>query len=153
MNRRMNYIFAAAGCLLGLGMIGAATAQDDEGAIKYRQSVMKGVGGHTGAIVQIVKKNNPNKGHLTSHADALEELLEMVNDAFGPQTSGGETRAKAKIWTDASGFKEAARKAQTAARAFHEATESGNDAAIGRRLDALLDTCKGCHDDYREKKK
>lgn len=148
----MHHTFVVAGCLLGLGIIGAATAQDDEGAIKYRQSVMKGVGGHTGAIVQIVKKNNPNKGHLTAHADALEELLEMVNAAFDPKTSGGETRAKAKIWTDTAGFREAARKSQNAARAFHEATESGNEGAIGRRLDALLDTCKGCHDEYREKK-
>ena len=153
MNRRMKRVFIAAGCLLGLGIIGAATAQDEEGAIKYRQSVMKAVGGHTGAIAQIVKKNNPNKSHLTPHADALEELMEMVPAAFEPKTSGGETRAKAKIWTDASGFKEAAREAQTAARAFHEATESGNEGNIGRRLDALLKTCKGCHDEYREKKK
>jgi cytochrome c556 len=114
---------------------------------------MKAVGGHTGASVQIVKKNDPNKGHLTSHAAALEELMEMVADAFGPKTSGGETRAKANIWTDASGFRDAARKSQTAARAFHEAAESGNEGVIGRRLDALLDTCKGCHDEYREKKK
>jgi cytochrome c556 len=152
-NRRMKRVFVAAGCLLGLGMIGAATAQNDAGAIKYRQSIMKGVGGHTGAIALIVKKNNPNRNHLATHAHALEGLVGMINDAFAPKTSGGETRAKAKVWTDAEGFKDAASDAQVAAKAFHEAVGSGNDAEIDAKLDSLLKTCKGCHDEYREKKK
>lgn len=153
MNRKRTYVFVGAACLLGFGIIGAATAQDDEGAIKYRQSVMKGIGGHAGAAAQIVKKNNPNKDHLASHARALEDLVGMIDDAFGPRTSGGDTRAKAKIWDDSAGFKDASQKAQTAAKAFHQASESGNDAEIAGKLDNLFKACKGCHDEYREKKK
>ncbi len=134
------------------GNTAAFAAEDDEGAIKYRQSVMKGVGGHTGAIYQIVKNNNPNKGHLQAHARSLSDLMGMISAAFQQQTSGGKTRAKAEIWSDAAGFDSATRDAESAARAFSAAAGSGNEAEIANKLDVLLDTCKGCHRDYREKK-
>ena len=145
---------AALGAAFLIGMAGSTTAfaaEDDEGAIKYRQSVMKSVGGHTGAIFQIVKNDNPNKSHLNTHARSLSELMGMVSAAFQRQTSGGKTRAKAEIWSDAAGFDSAARDAEAAASAFSAAAGSGNEAEIADKLDVLLDTCKSCHREYREK--
>ena len=86
---------AALGAAFFIGTAGntaAFAAEDDEGAIKYRQSVMKSVGGHTGAIYQIVKNSNPNKSHLEAHARSLSELMGMISAAFQRQTSGGKTR-------------------------------------------------------------
>lgn len=146
---------AALGAAFLIGTAGntaAFAAEDDEGAIKYRQSVMKSVGGHTGAIYQIVKNDNPNKSHLKTHAHSLSELMGMVSAAFQRQTSGGKTRAKAEIWSDAAGFDSATRDAEAAASAFSAAAGSGNEAEIADKLDVLLDTCKGCHREYREKK-
>ena len=144
---------ASLGAAFVVGMTGTEVigAQEEEGTIKYRQSVMKSVGGHTGAIYQIVKNDNPNKSHLQAHAGALHDLMEMAASAFRSKTSGGKTRAKANIWTDASGFESALNDARTAAGAFESAVSSGNDAAIAEKLDTLLDTCKGCHREYREK--
>ncbi len=146
---------ASLGVAMFIGLTGsmAIAAEDDEGAIKYRQSVMKSIGGHTGAVYQIVKSNNPNKSHLQAHARALLDLTGMISAAFQRQTSGGKTRAKQKIWTDASGFKSAVDDVETAAREFDAAASSGNDTETAKKLDALLDTCKGCHKEYREKKK
>lgn len=145
---------ASLGAALLIGMTGAEVigAEEEEGTIKYRQSVMKSVGGHTGAIYQIVKNNNPNRSHLQAHARALHDLMGMAASAFRQKTNGGKTRAKANIWTDASGFESAVNDAQTAAGAFESAAGSGNDAEIAEKLDTLLDTCKGCHREYREKK-
>jgi cytochrome c556 len=148
-------VCASLGAVLLTGLTGTVVIADeaDERTIKYRQSVMKSVGGHTGAIYQIVKNNNPNRSHLKAHARALHDLTGMISAAFQKQTSGGKTRSKQEIWSDASGFKSKVNDAQSAAREFDAAASSGNDAEIGAKLDALLDTCKGCHKEYREKKK
>ncbi|MDH3315724.1 MAG: cytochrome c [Gammaproteobacteria bacterium] len=149
------WIFSApltAALLMVLAGARIVAAEDDESTIKYRQSIMKSVGGHTGAIYEIVKNNNPNKDHLKRHASALDDLMGMVQAAFKRQTSGGKTRAKAEIWSDAAGFSNAASDAEAASGAFVAATESGNDGEIAKKLDELLDTCKGCHKNYREKK-
>ncbi len=143
-----------AGCLFGAGAFSVATAQaDDETTIKYRQSVMKGVGGHTGAIFQIVKKDIPHKDHLSAHARALNDLLAMANEAFKVETSGGKTRAKPKIWTDFAGFEKARREAEMASAALLAAVDSGSEMEISKKFGAMTDTCKGCHKEYREKKK
>ena len=155
MNRCRWTLCALLGAALLIGMTGNTVAfadEDEEGAIKYRQSVMKSVGGHTGAIYQIVKNNNPNKSHLQAHARSLSDLTGMISAAFQRQTSGGKTRAKAEIWSDAAGFESATRDAEAAARAFSAAAGSGNQAEVEDKLDVLLDTCKGCHREYREKK-
>ena len=154
MHQRKRVLCLIAGCLLGAGTFSAATAQaDEEATIKYRQSVMKGVGGHTGAIFQIVKKGIPYKDHLLAHARALNDLLAMANDAFKAETSGGKTRAKPKIWTDFAGFEKAARDAEMASAELLAAVEAGNEMEISKKLAAVPDTCKGCHKKYREKKK
>lgn len=152
MHRWSLYALLGAAFLVGLAGNAAIADQDDENAIKYRQSVMKGVGGHTGAIHQIVKNNNPNKNHLQAHARALHDLMGMVAAAFQQKTNGGKTRAKPEIWSDASGFESVTRDAEAAAGAFSAAAGSGNAANIAEKLDVLLDTCKGCHREYRQKK-
>ncbi len=152
MHRWTFLIPLTAALLMGVAGAGVVAAEDDEGAIKYRQSIMKSVGGHTGAIYEIVKNDNPNKGHLKAHASALHDLMHMAEAAFKRQTSGGKTRAKAEIWSDAAGFNNAANDAVAASSAFETAADSGNDGEIAEKLDALLDTCKGCHKNYREKK-
>jgi cytochrome c556 len=154
MHRWKRVLCLTAGCLLGAGTFSAATAQaDDETTIKYRQSVMKGLSAHTGAMFQIVKKGIPHKGHLLAHARAHNDLVAMANDAFKAETSGGKTRAKPKIWTDFAGFEKAARKAEMASAALLAAVDSGNEMEISEKFGAVTDTCKGCHKEYREKKK
>lgn len=143
----------AAGCALIFGIAGGTAAQGgDEAAIKYRRNIMRSIGGHTGAIAQIVKGETPHKSHLANHARALSNLLDMVPDAFEQRTSGGETRAKSEIWTDAKGFKQAHSEAAMAAKAFAEAASSGNDGEIAEKLKPVFEGCKGCHRNYREKK-
>lgn len=126
-----------------------AAAADDEGDIKYRQAVMKGIAGHAGAIAQIAKGKVSHTDALQGHAHALLELSRLVPAAFRNQTSG-ESRAKAGVWSDQAGFDGKAGEFERAAAATAEAAEGGPD-AVKATLGALFDTCKGCHKDYREK--
>jgi len=138
--------------LLAAGLLAMASPgafADDEGDIKYRQAVMKGVAGHAGAIAQIAKGKVDHVDALEGHAHALLELSKMVPAAFRNQTSG-ESRAKDEIWSDRAGFEQKAGDLRDAAMALAEAAKSGPDAAKAR-LGDLFDTCKACHKEYRHK--
>ena len=98
----------------------AALAEDPEDFIKYRQAVMKAIGGHTGAASQIVRgKVNP-EGALGMHANALAELSKDLTGLFPEGSDFGETKAKEEIWSDWAKFEKAADDARTATAAFAE---------------------------------
>ena len=125
---------------------------DDAGAIKYRQAVMKVVGGHMGASVAIIKGQVPYKDDLLVHARGLDHMAKLVANAFEQETFGGKTRAKDDIWEDADGFNEKVEAFKEATAAFLSAAESGGPEAAGAKLGPLGETCKGCHKKYRAKK-
>ena len=61
---------------------------------------------------------------------------------------GGDTEAKATIWSDRDGFN-ARFDDFSAAVADARAADIQSLEALQPRLQAVLKTCKGCHDDYR----
>lgn len=125
---------------------------DDSAAIKYRQAVMRAVGGHTGGAFAIMKGQVPYKDNLLAHAIGLDQMARILPSAFEQKTQGGETRAKADIWEDAAGFQEKIREIQTATADFLAAVESGDQAAAREKLGPVGESCKGCHRKFREKK-
>ncbi len=136
--------------LLGvcLAVLGAAHA--NEGVVKYRQSVMKALGGHAGATGQILR-GNASRDHLAGHAQSIRDLAHMVAAAFEQRVAGEDSRAKPAIWDNAAGFRDAAAKLQQSADALLSAVRSGGD--VGERMKALGGSCKGCHDDFRADEK
>lgn len=145
----MNGFMKAALVAVTMG-VPLALAASDEGDIKYRQAVMKGIAGHAGAISQIAKGNVSHTDALASHANALLELSKMVPAAFKNKTSG-DSAAKPEVWSDRSGFEGKATDLQDGAMAVADAASAGPE-AVGAKLNALFDACKGCHKDYRVKK-
>ena len=125
----------------------AGTAAAD--AVKYRQSVMKSVGGHMGALNHIARGNVPHTGHLLAHATALEASLGMAPEAFKEKSMEGETNVTEEIWSDWAGFESKANDATQAAAAVVRAVETSGDVAAA--LKELGATCGGCHKAYREK--
>lgn len=135
---------------LGVGLVLPAGA--DEDVVKYRQSVMKAIVGHTGGVVAILTGKVPHEGHLITHASGLNDTAQLIGDAFAEETLTGETRALDKIWNDAEGFKKAYTRLQDATAALLEAARSGGVEAAKAKLEAVGDACKGCHEEYRKKK-
>jgi cytochrome c556 len=143
--------FLRAALVAGIVGVPLGVAADDEGDIKYRQAVMKGVAGHAGAIAQIAKGKVSHSAALKGHTHALLELSKLVPSAFKNKTMG-ESRSKGGVWSDWSGFDGKAGEFERAALAVDKAAAQGPGAVKGK-LGALFDTCKGCHKEYREKKK
>lgn len=141
-----------AGVLVAGVFAGPVQAAGDEAVMKYRQALMKGQSGHLGAMFQIVKGGAGKRADLAFHAKSLEALSAMSGDAFSQQTSGGKTRAKDEIWSDAAAFSKVVTDMEEAAAGVVAAVTSGDDAAIGKALGAAGEGCKGCHKKFRTKK-
>jgi cytochrome c556 len=125
---------------------------DEEGDVKYRQLIMKGMSAHAGAISQIAKGKVSQDAALERHADALLELTKMIPSAFKNNSMAGKTRATEKIWSDWAGFDSKSGKFERDALAVATAAKSGPSAVKGA-LKELFSNCKSCHDDYRASKK
>jgi cytochrome c556 len=140
--------------LLAVGLLGAtarATGEPDN-LIKYRQTVMSGIGAHIGAIAAVVKGEVPYAGHVAEHARALHAASLMVPDLFPPDSDFGITRAKPEIWEKWAEFETAIKAFQDASATLAEAANSGDMAAVGAALGGVGKSCGGCHKPFRAPK-
>jgi cytochrome c556 len=138
---------AAAVCLAGTALA------DPDAQIKYRQGAMDTIGAQLGSVAAILKGDIENKDALQKHAELLAAATDpaITIPAFEPNTDGQgsrETTATAKIWSDWDDFKSRLDKLHEAAQSMASA---GADIS-GDHVKAVGGVCKGCHDNYREKK-
>ena len=139
--------------LMLLVLMFSVSLSAQEGPVKYRQSVMRAVGGHAGAVAEIAYGGVPHKEYLAGHAHALHEVSKQVTIAFKEQamTEDPPTRAKAAIWEEWDEYEAKAGDMEKAAAAVAQAAESGDPEAVAAKLDPLWDACKGCHKKFRKK--
>ena len=150
------FLLATCAFALGLSVFSTnfdAQAQDPavENAIKYRQSVMKAVGGNMGAMVGIMKGAG-DKTNLAVHAEAMADLSKIAQTLFPAGSDFGETAALPVIWEKTDDFAAAIKKFQDAAGVVAEAAKGGDMAAFGAAFNGLGESCKNCHENFREKK-
>ena len=144
---------ALAGFLAALVAGGPALAVNaPEDVIKYRQNLMKAVGGHIGNIALLVKGKVDFKAGLADDAEAIADLLENAGIAFPEGTSEGKTRAKPEIWEKRGEFDATLEDTIVKARALAVAAKGGDMAAVGAALGALGKSCGACHKPFRIKK-
>jgi cytochrome c556 len=135
----------------GFGMAGGP-AQADEASIKYRQSVMKSIGGHMGALAAVIKGQAGAKSHLPGHANAVAAMAASAKDLF-PKGSdaGAETAALPVIWEKPDEFAKAVVAFETASANFAGIAGGGDMQAIAAAFGDLGKSCGGCHQTYRKK--
>ena len=141
--------------VLVLGFGAQALAVDEpENVIKYRQSVLKAIGGHTGAIVAVVKGEVSYVGDVAAHARAIHEMSKLLPGLF-PEGTGRdnypETRALPALWNDRAKFEASAKDLQVQSAKLAEVAEGGDIAAIGAQLQNLGNACGSCHKPFRAK--
>lgn len=144
-------VFALFTTFLSLGAT-TAPAVADEAAIKYRQGVMKALGGHMGSVAAIVKGKVAHNGHLAGHADAIAAIGKMTADIFPKESAMGKTSALPAIWEKPDDFAKAVAMFEDASQKFAMAASGGDMGAIGAALGNLGTSCGGCHKPFRQKK-
>ena len=136
-------------------LIGTPTAvlsDDAENYIQYRQAIMKAIGGHMGATSQLLRgRVSPQGDHLAMHTSALAALNSDLTQLFPEGSDFGETEAKGEIWDQWDQFEKAANETKAATAKLAEAVAGGDRSEITSAHRAVGRTCKGCHEDFREK--
>ncbi len=129
-----------------------ADAENDVAQLKYRQTLMSGVGADMSAIGTILKNRLAMPGHVESHARQLAASAKLIGAAFKNDLGQDATDAQPKIWSDWSGFEAAIADLDKAANALADAAASGDPKAVGPAVKGLGKSCGGCHEAYRKPK-
>ena len=86
------------------------------------------------------------------NADIVAVMAKLPWAGFGPGTeTGGNTKAKPEIWTEQAKFKEGSEKMQAETVKLAAAAKTGSLDNLKTAFTATAETCKGCHDAYRNK--
>ena len=133
------------GIWLSLALV-ALPATASEGQVDYREHVMEAVGGHMQSMADILQQKVPHTAHLALHANAMADLAGITGALFPEGSEGGD--ALPAIWTSPEDFAKRVTAFEEAAAGMKAAVASGEE--IGPAMQALGQSCKGCHDDYRE---
>lgn len=122
-----------------------------EDAVKYRQSVFSVMGTHMGRVGAVVKGERPyDKAAVEADAAVIEMMSKLPWNAF-PQGSEQNSKAKPEIWKEQDKFKAGADKLQAESAKLSAAAKSGDLNAIKAAFGAVGQSCKACHDNYRNK--
>ena len=144
-------VSAAAAVIVSMGLIAGAGAETKpENAIKYRKAVMESMAGHVSAIMLIAFNQVPDEGFLEGHTEALADLGGELRIVFPEGSGAGETEALPAIWEQPEKFSTALDDAAMATDALNEAVKSGDRKAIAGAFKQVGESCKGCHESFRE---
>lgn len=140
--------------LFGAGVLAVQATAAPADSVKYRQGVMRGVGGAMGNLSAMMKGDvKLGNNHLRANAESLAWLSGLAREAFLENTgTTGPTKAKANIWTSWSDFAGKAQAFEIEASKLAELARAPNPnmAAIGEQMKAVGGTCGACHKNYRE---
>jgi len=144
---------AAAATLLAIAAPASAQFAKPEDAIKYRQSALSVMGTHFGRIGAMVNGKIPfDAKAAVENAEIVAEMAKLPWAAFGPGTDkGGNTKAKPEIWTEQAKFKEHSDKMVLETGKLVIASKTGNLDVLKTAFTATAETCKSCHDAFRNK--
>ena len=124
-----------------------------EDAIKYRQSALFVMGQHFGRIGAMANGRVPFDAKVAQdNADVVAEMAKLPWAGFGPGTDkGAQTKALPEIWTEQAKFKAGHDKMEVETDKLAAAAKTGNLDALKTSFSATADTCKSCHDAFRNK--
>ncbi len=143
-------------CAAALAVVSvAAQAQfaKPEDAIRYRQSAFVIMGNQMGRIAAQVKADKPDVAQIQRSAGIVEFVSQLPSEGLVPGSEKGgipPTRAKPEIFTDPK-VDEIFKAMRTEVSKLAEVSRGGDVGAIRRQFQAAADSCKKCHDNYRNK--
>ena len=128
-------------------VVGTSLAVVYADAYQDRHMLMEEINDAMKPLGAIAKKQTPfDAAVVKASATTISENLKKAHELFPAGSDGGESRAKAEIWTDRAGFDKQMKDAQAAAVALQSVTE---EPAFLPALRTLGGNCKSCHDMYR----
>lgn len=138
--------------LIALPLSAQAQFAKVEDAVKYRQSAFSVMSTHMGRIGAVVKGNKPyDKAAVEADAAVIEMMAKLPWTAFPAGSNLPNSKAKADIWSDQDKFRAGADKLQQETAKLSTAAKSGDLNAIKAAFGAVGQSCKSCHDSFRNR--
>lgn len=137
---------------MAVAVSGASAQSNMAAAVKARQAHFKQQGAAFKAILDQIKKDQPDPGVIRANADKLKTLSAQLPTWFpkgsGPE-AGVKTGAKPQIWTEPSEFQAAAARFQAEAAKLDQLAMAGDIPGVKGEVRAVGGACKNCHDKFR----
>ena len=147
--KRVILMTLAAACA-AISVPAAAQFAKTEDAIKYRQSAMFIQGQHVGRLGAMAAGRVPYDAAVAvSNAEVVAQISRLPWAGFGPGTEGG--KAKPEIWKEQAKFKELNERLMADTDKLLVAAKAGNLDALKAAMGSVGETCKTCHDTFRNK--
>jgi cytochrome c556 len=146
------FIFGIVGVSLVVGSA-RADQQNVEDIISGRRSNLKDLGSAYKELGDELKKNKPMSFLVQQYVSQISDLSQQQQNWFPANTgpkSGIETKAKEEIWTRAAEFSAAMQAFQKEAASLAAIAPSDTE-SLKAQHKKLGQTCKACHDTFREK--
>ena len=131
----------------------AAQFAKAEEAIKYRQGALFVIGQHFGRLGAMAQGKIPFDAKAAQeNADVVAAMAKLPWAGFGPGSEkGAPNKAKDDIWLEPEKFKEHADKLVAESAKLAAATKTGTLEGMKAAFGATANSCKSCHDAYRNK--
>lgn len=150
MTRSFTALVLAAG--LAASLPAAAQFQKPDDEVKYRQSAFSVMGTHFRRIGAMVQNRVPfDAPTLAANAEVVAALSALPFTAFSEGTDLASSKARPVVWSQRAKFDAGATKMQQEVAELNAAAKSGDMDKIRPAFGAVSATCKGCHDDYRDR--
>ncbi|WP_088278887.1 cytochrome c [Ideonella sp. A 288] len=149
MKRQLVAVMALIGTLASLPA--AAQFAKPEDAVKYRKGAYQVMGAHFGRIGAMANGKVPfDAAAAAANAEIVAYMSKLPFAGFVEGTSGTEKGTpKATVWTEKAKFDEGAKKMQDAVAKLATVSKGGTLETVKAAFGAAAETCKGCHDNYR----
>lgn len=134
----------------------AAQAQQDESpegrAFAYRKAVMDAIAYKVAAARAMAQGEAPvDEAAFVKHARDTAALAGMIAEGFIPNSIVSGSAALPDIWTNMADFQQKAADLQNAAQSLADAAQANGFEAAKGMVQAVGQTCGGCHRPYRRR--
>jgi len=144
----------AATAVLALAAAASAAAADVASVVQARQAHFKEIGKAAKAMSEQLKSPMPAVPVIQAAVKQIDALAPQLPSWFpagsGP-LSGVKTGAKVEIWNKSDEFKHDAAAFADAAHKLDVIAAGGDLAAIRAQAQAMGQTCKSCHETFRQR--
>ncbi|MEG2048941.1 MAG: cytochrome c [Comamonas sp.] len=121
-----------------------------EDAIKYRQSALSVLGTHFSRLGAMANGKIPfDAKSAQESAEVVAFMSKLPWAGFGAGTEGG--KAKPEVWKEQAKFNDLASKMEAEAVKLNAAGKAGNVDALKTAFGSAANSCKSCHDSFRNK--
>jgi cytochrome c556 len=148
--------FASVALIVSMATLStSASAQfaKPEDAIKYRQNALYVLSQHFGRIGAMTSGKVPFDARFAADSAAIvSEMAKLPWAGFVQGTEkGGNSKARAEIWTEQEKFRESSDKMQADSLKLAAVAKTGDLAALKTAFGAAAETCKSCHEAFRNR--